>query len=63
MCIRDSVTEICRPIAYFFQQAAEGRLRLNRPRLCDVACERTSVLIQAQQYISSFVSNSPEPAL
>ena len=57
------VTEVCRPISFLFQQAAEGRLRVNRPYACDLATVATSPIVQCQQYVASFVSNAPAPSM
>jgi len=52
------LTEVCRPLATFFQVAAEGKLRRNRPLLCDVASPATSPVVQSLQYISGFLRGS-----
>lgn len=45
-------TEVCRPIAFYFQDAAEGRLRRNCPVLCELSKPSTSPIVACEQYLS-----------
>jgi hypothetical protein len=56
------VTEVCRPISYFFQVAAEGRLRCNRPVLCDLSKPWTSPVVACEQYLTALMLGSAPAA-
>ena len=48
-------TEVNRAIAYLFQILSEGKLRFNRPALCDLVSPSTSPIYQCGQYIAALI--------